>query len=183
MLRGIGLLALAIVCYSPVSAEEAASVLDHEMKSLTGKDVDLSKYEGKVVLIVNVASKCGYTPQYKGLQAIHEKYADQGLVILGFPCNQFGKQEPGTPEEIADFCEKNYGVTFDLFAKVDVNGDDACDLYKELTDKEAPYGGPIKWNFEKFLVGKDGKVIERYRSAIKPESPELTGAIEKALAN
>jgi glutathione peroxidase len=134
--------------------------------------VDLSQYQGKVVLIVNVASECGFTPQYKGLQALHAKYKDEGLAILGFPCNQFGAQEPGTSEEIASFCEENYGVDFDMFEKIDVNGKAAAPLYQYLTSAEAvgADAGPVKWNFEKFLIGRDGKVVKRYRSFTTPEA-------------
>lgn len=170
----------------PVSAVlegEGAEVLKHKMKSLSGEEVDLSKYQGKVLLIVNTASKCGYTPQYAGLQKLHDTYADRGFAVLGFPCNQFGGQEPGSEQEIATFCEKNYGVTFPLFAKVDVNGDKQCPLYAELTKAEAaPAGaGPIKWNFEKFLIDRSGKVVRHDRSATKPDDKELTKAIEDAL--
>ena len=176
---------LVVIAAASAIADEtgdAGVVLDHQMKSLSGKDVDLSKYQGKVVLIVNVASQCGFTPQYKGLQALHDKYAEQGFVVLGFPCNQFGKQEPGSSEEIAAFCQDNYGVTFDMFEKIDVNGPDAAPLYQELTSKEAvgSDAGPVKWNFEKFLVGRDGKVVKRYRSAARPESLEETVEAELA---
>jgi glutathione peroxidase len=136
--------------------KKVSPVLNFTMKSLDGKSVDLSKYQGKVVLMVNVASKCGFTPQYKQLQALHDKYATKGLAILGFPANDFGKQEPGTNEEIASFCEKNYSVKFDMFAKVAVKGADQCPLYKYLTSSETDpkFAGPIKWNFEKFLTRK-----------------------------
>ncbi|MCA9265300.1 MAG: glutathione peroxidase [Planctomycetales bacterium] len=165
------------------AAENGGSVLNRKMKALNGKEVDLNDYQGKVVLIVNVASKCGLTPQYTQLQALHEKYSDQGLSILGFPCNQFGKQEPGSADEIRSFCTENYGVKFDMFAKVDVNGNDACDLYKELTklNTEPAGAGDISWNFEKFLVGRDGKVIARFAPRTKPDSEEVIQAIEAAL--
>jgi glutathione peroxidase len=164
--------------------KETPAVLNFKMDSLEGKEVDLAKYKGKVVLIVNVASQCGYTPQYKGLEALYKKYSKDGLVVLGFPCNQFGKQEPGDAKEIAEFCEKNYGVTFDLFAKVEVNGKDACDLYKHLTSKEtAPKSaGPVKWNFEKFLIARDGTIAGRFESSVTPESEKLTKAIAEELA-
>jgi glutathione peroxidase len=163
--------------------KETNGVLNLKMESLDGKTVDLAKYKGKVVLIVNVASHCGYTPQYKGLESLHKKHANDGLVVLGFPCNQFGKQEPGNAKEIAEFCEKNYGVTFDLFAKVDVNGKDACDLYKLLTSKESnpKSGGAIKWNFEKFLIARDGTIAGRFESGVAPESEKLTKAIAAEL--
>lgn len=162
---------------------EGADVLKHTMKSLTGEDIDLSKYQGQVLLIVNTASKCGYTPQYAGLQKLHDAYADRGLQVLGFPCNQFGGQEPGSEGEIAAFCQTNYGVTFPMFAKVDVNGPNQCPLYGELTKADAaPAGaGPIKWNFEKFLVDRSGKIVRHYRSATKPDDKELIQAIEEAL--
>jgi glutathione peroxidase len=168
---------------------EEVSLLSHKMKSLDGKPVDLSQYEGKVVLIVNVASKCGYTKQYAGLEQLHEKYKDKGLVVLGFPCNQFGGQEPGSPEEIAEFCKQNFGVKFDLFEKVTVNddpkkGEKAIPLYKQLTSKEVTPKDPgkVEWNFEKFLIGRDGKVAARFRSKVEPNSDEFVKAVEAELA-
>ncbi len=172
---------LAMVMF--VSAD-SPNVLDFKMKSLEGKEVDLSQYKGKVVLVVNVASQCGLTPQYEGLQALHEKYSGHGLAILGFPCNQFGQQEPGTAAEIRQFCTQNYGVTFDLFEKIEVNGPNAAPLYKLLTSIETqPKGsGPISWNFEKFLIGRDGRVRARFAPRVAPDDPQLIQAIEKALA-
>jgi glutathione peroxidase len=166
------------------AADKTPPTLDYKMKSLAGKQVDLSKYQGKVVMIVNTASKCGLTPQYEGLQDLHEKYAGQGLAILGFPCNQFGGQAPGTSKEISAFCTKNYGVTFDMFAKIEVNGAGACPLYKYLTSKETnpKFAGSIKWNFNKFLLDREGNVIARFEPRVRPDSPEVIGAIEKALA-
>ena len=151
---------------------------DFALKTITGTEKKLSDYKGKVLLVVNVASKCGFTPQYQGLEELHKRLAPKGLAILGVPCNQFGAQEPGTEQEIAQFCEINYGVTFDLFAKVDVNGASAHPLYQWLTD-----GGkaPIKWNFAKFVVGKDGNVVKRFDSGAKPDSVDLVGAVENAL--
>lgn len=176
-------IAAAIVTI-PAFAFEPTGPLDFTVKAIDGKDVDLSKYKGKVVLIVNVASKCGLTPQYTALEGLHEKYADQGLAILGFPCNQFGKQEPGTEKEIAEFCSKTYGVKFDMFAKVNVNGDEQAPLYKfltsERTDPEFP--GKINWNFEKFLISRDGKIVKRFAPRVKPDSEEVTKAIEAELA-
>lgn len=159
-------------------------VLSFKMKSLDGKDVDLSKYQGKVVMMVNVASKCGYTPQYTELQALHTKYAKDGLAVLGFPANEFGGQEPGTDVEIAEFCTKKYGVDFDMFSKVVVKGDGQCKLYEFLTSKESDpkHAGPIKWNFEKFLIGRDGKIVARFPSKLKPDAPEVVKAIEAELA-
>jgi len=167
------------------SKEKPPAALNFKMKDITGKEVDLAGYKGKVVLIVNVASKCGYTPQYAGLQNLHDRYAKEGLVILGFPANEFGKQEPGTNEEIAAFCKENYGVKFPMFAKVVVKGEDKCDLYKFLTSKETneKFAGEVKWNFEKFLLNRKGEVIGRYLSAVDPESEDLTSAIESALAD
>ena len=161
----------------------ASSVLDFTLNSIDGKPAPLSQYHGKVVLIVNVASRCGYTPQYTALEAAYEKYKDRGLVILGFPANNFKAQEPGTDEEIRTFCSTKYHVTFPMYSKVSVKGVDQAPLYRFLTDQQAnpATGGEIQWNFTKFLVGKDGKVLSRFESAITPESPEVTGAIEKAL--
>ena len=162
---------------------KVADALKFKMKSLSGEDVDLSKYQGKVVMMVNVASQCGLTPQYEQLQSLHEKYGDKGLSILGFPCNQFGQQEPGSSEEIQRFCSENYGVKFDMFAKVDVNNDSACDLYKYLTslDTKPEGAGKIGWNFEKFLIDRSGKVIARFSPRTEPESREVISAIEAAL--
>lgn len=165
--------------------QEKSSPLAVTMKSLDGKEVNLAeKYKGKVVLVVNVASKCGLTKQYKELQALHDKYHKDGLAILGFPCNQFGKQEPGSSDEIASFCEKNYGVTFDMFEKIDVNKEGACDLYKTLTTTDTkPTGkGDISWNFEKFLLGRDGQVVARFNPRTEPDANEIIAAIEKELA-
>jgi glutathione peroxidase len=165
-------------------AKKTAKPLGFTMKSLDGKDVDLKKYEGKVVLIVNVASKCGLTPQYKELEALHEKFGKDGLAILGFPCNQFLSQEPGTAEEIKQFCQVNYGVRFDMFAKVEVNGDGACDLYKNLTALGTkPVGaGKISWNFEKFILGRNGEVVARFAPRTKPDDPAVLKVIETELA-
>jgi len=166
-----------------VSAKAPESPLSYEVTSLSGEKVDLSKYKGKVVMIVNVASRCGATPQYETLQQLHEMYGDKGLVILGFPCNQFGKQEPGTAAQIQEFCTSNYGVTFDMFSKIDVNGDNASPVYKHLTSEETnkEYAGDIRWNFEKFLIGKDGKVVARFRTGVQPNSDQVIAAIEREL--
>jgi glutathione peroxidase len=157
------------------------TIYDFQATSLDGKPVDLSAYRGKVLLIVNTASECGFTPQYKGLEQVYEQLRDRGLVVLGFPCNQFGKQEPGSETDIGAFCEKNFGVTFPMFAKIDVNGDDTHPLYKYLKEQAPGLLGTqaIKWNFTKFLVNKDGKVVERYAPQTKPE--EIAGDIEKLL--
>ena len=159
------------------------SLYETEIRSLDGKSGKLAEQQGKVTLMVNVASKCGLTPQYTGLEKIYEKYADRGFAVLAFPSNQFGAQEPGTPEEIAEFCTANYGVTFPIFEKIDVNGDDRHLLYAELekTADSEGHDGDIRWNFEKFLVGRDGDVIARFSPMVDPEAPELIEAIEKAL--
>jgi glutathione peroxidase len=185
MLRRVMLCVAGVLLMVGALAAEEADVLNFKMKSLEGKEVDLRQYKGKVVLIVNVASQCGLTPQYEGLQALHDKYASQGLAILGFPCNQFGAQEPGTAQEIRQFCTQNYGVKFDMFDKIEVNGPNAAPLYKLLTSLETkPKGaGPISWNFEKFLIGRDGRVIARFAPRVAPDAPELIQAIESALAN
>jgi glutathione peroxidase len=182
---------LSGLCLAPANADDNAGanapvppVLNFKMKTLGGQDVDLSKYQGKVVMMVNVASKCGYTPQYKGLEALYKKYADQGFVILGFPANNFGHQEPGTDTEISEFCQKNYGVDFDMFSKISVKGDDQAPLYKYLTsnDTDPKFAGDVAWNFEKFLIGRNGEIVNRFRSKVTPESEEITKAVEAELA-
>ena len=163
---------------------QTPKALSFKAKSLDGKDVELAKYAGKVVLFVNVASKCGFTKQYESLQNLHDKYSADGLAIVGVPCNQFGGQEPGTEKEIAQFCKENYGVEFDMLAKVDVKGDEQFGLYKHLDSLDLkPAGkGPVKWNFEKFLVDRNGKPISRFGSKISPDSKQFVAAIESALA-
>lgn len=157
------------------------TVFDFTAQDIAGKDVDLSQYQGKVLLIVNTASKCGFTPQYKGLQALFEKYRERGLEVLGFPCNQFGHQEPGDEAAISEFCELNFGVDFPLFGKIDVNGDSAHPLYRHLKEEAPGLLGSkaVKWNFTKFLVNRDGQVVKRYAPTDKPES--LAKDIEKLL--
>lgn len=164
--------------------QETPAVLNFTMDNIEGKPVNLADYQGKVILMINVASKCGHTKQYAGLEKLYEKYKDQGLVILGFPANNFGGQEPGSDEEIATFCKKNYGVTFPLFSKISVKGDDKAPLYQYLTEEKtnAQSPGEVKWNFEKFLIGKDGQIAGRFVSKVQPDSEELVGAIEKQLA-
>lgn len=179
------------LCASSIAAEEkqtvekpTAKALDFKMESLEGKPVELKQYAGKVVLIVNVASECGLTGQYEGLQKVSDKYKDKGLAVLGFPCNQFGTQEPGSSKEISEFCKKNYGVTFDLFQKIEVNGEAATPLYRHLTSQETmPKGkGKVSWNFEKFLLNRQGEVVARFAPQTDPEDPDLVAAIEKQLA-
>ena len=160
------------------------TLYDNEIAALDGTPAQLGGQRGKVTLIVNVASRCGLTPQYEGLERVHERYADRGFSVLGFPCNQFMGQEPGSPEEIAEFCSTTYGVTFPLFEKIDVNGDDRHPIYAELTtspDAEG-YTGDIRWNFEKFLVAPDGSVVARFGPQVEPEDAALIEAIEGALA-
>ena len=158
------------------------TVYDFEAQSINGKPVALKQFEGKVLLIVNTASACGFTPQLAGLQALHQQYAGQGLVVLGFPCNQFGRQEPGSHADIAAFCQRNYGVDFAVLAKVEVNGANAAPLYRWLTSEAPGLLGSraIKWNFTKFLVGRDGRVLRRYAPQDAPH--KLAGDIEAALA-
>ncbi|MFN0136334.1 MAG: glutathione peroxidase [Phycisphaerae bacterium] len=166
-----------------VTAASAKSVLDFSMKTIDGTPVDLSKYKGKVVMIVNVASKCGLTPQYEQLQALHEKYAAKGLAVLAIPSNDFNGQEPGTNAEIKEFCKTKFGVGFDLFEKVPVKGEEASELYKFLTaaDRGEKLAGPIKWNFTKFLIDREGKLVERFEPRVKPDDKQVTAAIEAAL--
>jgi glutathione peroxidase len=161
------------------------SVLDFTMKSIDGNDVKLDTYSGKVLLLVNVASKCGYTPQYRGLESVYRKYKEQGLVVLGFPANNFFWQEPGTNEEIKMFCTTKYNVTFPMFAKISVKGGEIHPLYKFLTSKQTnpEFSGAISWNFNKFLVDRAGKVVARFSSKDEPESEKVEQAIEQALKN
>ena len=163
--------------------DKKMSALDFKMTGLDGKEVDLSKYKGKVVLFVNVASKCGYTKQYTGLQALYEKYEKEGLVIIGVPANDFGSQEPGTDEDIAKFCSSKYSVTFPMLSKVSVKGKEITPLYKYLTGKETneKFEGEVKWNFEKFLINKKGETVGRYKSSVAPDAEELTKAVKAAL--
>jgi len=178
--------ALAVVCsLEPGNAQEkAVTPLNGKMKGIDGKDIDLAQYRGKVVLVVNVASRCGYTDQYKGLQELYDRYGKDGLVVLGVPSNQFGGQEPGSEEDIQKFCTTNYKVTFPLTAKVEVKGPNKIDLYKALTSATVRDGKTeeVGWNFEKFLVGRNGRVVARFKSAVAPESDELQAAIRSELA-
>ncbi len=162
---------------------QAPTIYDIELPMLNGNPASLAAYEGQVVLAVNVASRCGFTPQYGGLQALHDKYSPRGFTVLGFPCNQFFRQEPGSAEEIQSFCSINYGVTFPLFAKLDVKGSGQHPLYAILSEfpDDAGKAGNVGWNFEKFLVGKDGRVVRRFRSKVVPEDPVIVKAIESLL--
>ena len=163
------------------TALAANSVQDIALKDIDGKDSSLKQFNGKVILVVNVASKCGLTPQYKGLEALYRKYKDQGLVIVGFPCNDFGAQEPGTPDEIKEFCSTKYDVTFPLMGKLHVKGPEQHPLYATLTGKDAKFPGDIEWNFGKFLIARDGTVIQRFSPKTTPDSSDVTAAIEQAL--
>jgi glutathione peroxidase len=180
----LGVLSLAVATVV-VAADKENNDVDFKVKTIKGKEVDLAdKYKGKVLLVVNVASKCGLTNQYEQLESLHEKYADKGLAVLGFPCNQFAGQEPGTEAEIEEFCKATYDVKFDLFKKIDVNGDKADPLYKHLTEVKAEPKGPgkIDWNFEKFVIGRDGKVVARFQPKTSPDDAEVVKVIEAELA-
>jgi glutathione peroxidase len=176
------ILAFGVLLIMATSLFAGSGVYNFTLNSIEGKPAPLADYQGKVVLLVNVASQCGYTPQYSALEAIYEKYKDQGFVILGFPANNFGAQEPGTNEEIKTFCTRKYSVTFPMYSKISVKGADQAPLYTYLT-KETGTGiaGDIKWNFTKFLVDREGKVIQRFEPAVTPDSKEVTAAIEKQL--
>lgn len=174
-------------CVSTVYAADTAPALNYKVKNIAGKEVDLGKYQGKVLLVVNVASKCGLTKQYEPLEALHEKLADKGLAVLGFPCNQFGGQEPGSEADIAAFCDKTYGVKFDMFSKLNVNtkdGVEAHPFYQHLTSLDTkPTGkGNISWNFEKFVIGRNGEVVARFGPRTAPDAPEVLKVIEEELA-
>ncbi|HEY4414367.1 MAG TPA: glutathione peroxidase [Verrucomicrobiae bacterium] len=176
------ILIAAALLLQTIAMHAADSIYDLPLKDIDGKATSLKPQQGKVLLIVNVASHCGFTPQYTALEATYQKYKDQGLVICGFPCNQFGGQEPGTDAEIKQFCTAKYDVTFPMFDKLEVNGDNRASLYTLLAGKESPFPGNIRWNFTKFLISRDGKIINRFDSKIKPDSAEVTKAIEAALA-
>ena len=178
------MMVLLVVAGSVLAQPAPTNALAFTMPDIKGQAVDLSTYRGQVVLMVNVASHCRYTPQYQALQALYDKYHAQGLVILGFPSNDFGAQEPGTNAEIASFCSTSYGVTFPLFSKLDVQGDNIAPLYQYLTNKttDPKFGGPIKWNFTKFLLNRQGLVVNRFESAVAPDDPKVTAAVEAQLA-
>jgi glutathione peroxidase len=184
----LGLMSLIVIAGVAIAQTKTGGkvpeVLNFTMNSLGGQPVNLSKYQGRVVLMVNTASECGYTYQYEGLQALHKKYAAQGLSVLGFPSNDFGQQEPGSNAEIQQFCKANYGVEFDMFSKIDVLGDSKAPLYRFLTSKSTnpQWAGDVSWNFEKFLIDREGRIVGRFLSAVEPMSAEVTGAVESALA-
>ena len=181
LIRSVVALAFVMVGMMSLGNARAASPLAGEMPGLDGKLVDLASFQGKVVVVVNVASRCGATPQYAGLQKLYETYKDRGLVVIGFPANDFGAQEPGTDAQIAEFCSSKYAVTFPMFSKITVKGPDAPPLYKTLTQSANP-PGDIAWNFEKFLIGRDGAVIGRFKTRVSPDDPAMIAAIEAALA-
>jgi glutathione peroxidase len=187
MIRALLAAAAAVVVAMPVMAEDKKDAkvgpLQFSLKDIKGETVELSKYKGKVVLLVNVASQCGLTPQYEGLQALYAKYEKEGLVVIGVPANEFGSQEPGTNEEIAKFCSSKYSVTFPMMGKIAVKGEKIDPLYKFLTSKETnpKFAGDITWNFEKFLVDREGNVVARFAPRVKPDAKELTSAIEASL--
>ena len=174
-------LSLSILIISSMSLHAASSIYEIPVVDIDGNSTTLAQYEGKVVLIVNVASKCGYTKQYDGLEKLYDEYKDQGLVVLGFPCNQFGGQEPGTEKEIEEFCRLTFGVSFPMYSKIDVNGSARHPLYQFLAGEQSPFPGDISWNFNKFLISKDGHILHRYASKVEPMSKELTGDIKAAL--
>jgi glutathione peroxidase len=181
-MKFMGLLVGSLCLLQVASAAGAASLYDIPVKNIDGKETSLKGYKGKVLLVVNVASKCGYTPQYKGLETLYQKYRGKGLEVLGFPSNDFGAQEPGTNQDIKEFCSREYGVTFPMFDKLHVKGPEQHPLYTALTGKESRLPGEVKWNFGKFVIGRDGKLLKRFDSKVTPESPELVEAIEAALA-
>ncbi len=177
---------LAVACAAAADKPEGQKVtgpLDFTVTNIEGKEVNLSEYKGKVVLLVNVASECGYTPQYRGLQELYDRYGKDGLVVIGVPSNDFGKQEPGSNADILKFCQTNYKVTFPMMAKVVVKGEKKAPLYQYLTAKETDpkFAGEVGWNFEKFLIGRKGEVVGRFKSGVEPTSEELIGAIKKEL--
>lgn len=181
-MKNLILLLVTVVLLPTALLRAADSLYDIPLKNIDGQDTSLKPYQGKVLLIVNVASKCGNTPQYQALEALYEKYKDQGLVVCGLPCNQFHAQEPGTAAEIKAFCTAKYNVTFPMFEKIEVNGEHRHPLYIRLAGPSSPFPGDIKWNFGKFLVGRDGKIVSRFEPKVKPDSAEVVQAVEAALA-
>lgn len=172
---------IVAVLSSACSLMAETKLQDISLKDIDGKATSLKKYDGKVLLVVNVASQCGLTPQYKALEALHQKYKDKGFTVLGFPCNDFGSQEPGTNEEIKQFCSSKYNVSFPMFDKLHVKGTEQHPLYTALSGKDSPFPGDVKWNFGKFLIGRDGRIIKRFEPKVTPDSPEVTQAIEAAI--
>ena len=164
-----------------MTSTSTASIFEHKLSLLDGEETSLAEHKGKAILIVNVASRCGFTKQYSGLEKLYREYEGKGFVICGFPCNQFGKQEPGSDKEIKEFCTANFGVTFPMYSKIEVNGAGRHSLYETLVGKDSPTKGNVKWNFTKILVGRDGKPIDRFGSLTSPPSTKLRKAIEKAL--
>jgi glutathione peroxidase len=177
-MKAFWVMALILGC----SVALASDLRQIPLKDIDGKPTSLKAYDGKVLLVVNVASKCGLTPQYKALEALHQKYKDKGFSVLGFPCNDFGSQEPGSNDEIKEFCSSKYNVSFPMFDKLHVKGSERHPLYEALSGEGSPFPGDVKWNFGKFLVGRDGKILKRFEPKVTPDSPEVTQAIEAALA-
>ena len=174
------LLLLSSISFLMMANKTDGELYQYELNSIGGEKISLSQYEGELLLIVNTASECGYTPQYEGLQELYETYSDQGFTILGFPANNFGGQEPGSDEEIAQFCQVNYGVSFPMFSKVSVKGDDQHPLFDYLTEAQNPdFTGEISWNFEKFLIDRNGNVVRRFKSNVEPMSEKLVNAVEE----
>lgn len=181
-MKAIGLLITLMSFIMVTNIERTDNIYQYELSSIDGEKVSLDQYSGDVIMVVNTASECGYTGQYEGLQEIHEMYSDQGFKVLGFPANNFGGQEPGSDEEIATFCELNYGVTFPMFSKVSVKGDDQHPLFEYLTNLENPdFTGEVSWNFEKFLIDRNGNLVRRFKSNVEPESETLLAAIQELL--
>lgn len=179
-MKSIALLLFLIM--TQIVSVQAGSLYDIPLKDIDGKPTSLADYKGKVLLIVNVASECGNTPQYAALEAMQKKYESQGFTVLGFPCNDFAGQEPGSADQIKEFCSKNYSVTFPLFEKLHVKGPEQHPLYAALTGKDSPVPGPIDWNFAKFVIGRDGKIITRFKASVKPDTQQVTSAVEAAIA-
>lgn len=175
------LVASALSFMNPVSALSSPNLLGVAVRDIEGKETTLKSFAGKVLLVVNVASECGYTRQYEGLEALHRKYKNQGLLVLGFPCNDFGNQEPGDEKQIQAFCSREFKVSFPMFSKVSIRGGSPHPLFAQLTGSSSPFPGPVEWNFQKFLIGKDGTLRSRFASGIEPDAPELVQAIEQAL--
>ena len=173
----------ALLSITTMSLNAGTSIYDIAVTDINGNDTTLAEHKGKVMLIVNVASKCGYTRQYEGLEKLYDDYKDKDVVVLGFPCNQFGDQEPGSEAEIMEFCRLTYGVSFPMYSKIDVNGETRHALYDMLAGESSPFPGNIGWNFNKFLVGKDGSILHRYESNVEPDSEELIGAVTAALGD